>query len=103
MASVNIKGVKLRKRIVMEELESLNEVIIVLEEYVKEIYKTKRHDGVQKIIDGLNNKLVLANDEVAYLNKHIAKEEEKEENPKTPKNTIIFGDSRADVVLPSSD
>jgi hypothetical protein len=101
MATVNIKGVKLRKRVVMEELDSLNEVIIVLEEYVKEIYKTKRHDGVQKIIDGLTNKMVLANEEVAYLEKHIARDEAKEENPKTPKDTIISPEDR-DVVLPTT-
>ena len=95
MATVNIKGVQLRKRVVMKELDSLNEVLLVLEGYVKEIYGELGNKGVQKVIEGLKNKVTLANEENAYLDKHLAKEEEK--NKELPKNTIIFTD---DVVSP---
>jgi len=95
MATVNIKGVQLRKRVVMKELDSLNEVLLVLEGYVKEIYGGEGNKGVQKIIDSLSNKRTLAKEEEAYLDKHLAREEEK--NKGSPKNTIIFTD---DVVSP---
>jgi hypothetical protein len=76
----------------MKELDSLNEVILVLEGYVKEIYGELGNKGVQKIIDGLSNKRTLAKEEEAYLDKHLAKEE--------AKNTIVTTD---DVVSPEDE